>query len=364
MKILEHPKLPPKELYVSRQLPLLSRSTSFSLPLFSPSLSNKAPSAPLSPGFVPGDATLRPPTLCGVPSHDVLDPAREAALTGGGRIFEYTKAADPDLSPVPAALALRGPTDGPSRVVAFDLSAHLRTAYPATSPNLLVGFVRLLAGETVAAPAVAATSQAFYVLAGKGASVSDEHGLIPWAAGDMVVLPKCRGEVRGGDDLSYNATHKTERKVDLAKSLKTLTDAVEHFAVSFFFTFGKCQRLLTYREVGLPRCFSPSLSRPPCLPCSPHPAPLSLSSLQVRHTAAAAHAAQLFWVHDGPLLAYLGAAPSADTFAPTVIRREAMLKEVTAISHEPGAAPCGVGSAPAFSFCCRLDPVACFLYAQ
>ena len=67
-----------------------------------------------------------------------------------------------------------------------------------------------------------------------------------------------------------------------------------------------------------------------------HPSPPCTLSMQVKHTADASHASQLYWVHDGPLLAYLGVAPDRGTFAPTVIRREAMLKEVTAISHEPG----------------------------
>lgn len=65
------------------------------------------------------------------------------------------------------------------------------------------------------------------------------------------------------------------------------------------------------------------------------PPPCTLST-QVKHTADASHDAQLYWVHDGPLLAYLGVSPDRGIFAPTVIRREAMLKEVTAISHEPG----------------------------
>jgi len=130
-----------------------------------------------------------------VPSHDVLDSSREAALTSGGRIFEYTKAANPEVSPVPAPMAMGGPSDGPTRIVEFDLRSHLNTPYSATSPNLLVSFARLRAGESLATPAVAATSQAFYVIAGKGASTCDEHGVIPWAAGDMVVLPKCQGEV-------------------------------------------------------------------------------------------------------------------------------------------------------------------------
>ena len=70
------------------------------------------------------------------------------------------------------------------------------------------------------------------------------------------------------------------------------------------------------------------------------PPPPPTFPMQVKHTADAAHDSQLYWVHDGPLLAYLGVSPDRSTFAPTVIRREAMLKEVTALSHEPGMGGC------------------------
>ena len=135
-------------------------------------------------------------------------------------------------------------------MVPFDLSESLQTDYAATTPNLLASFVRVVGGETVATEAQA-TSQAFYVIRGKGTTACGEHGAIPWAAGDMVVLPKCNGA------------------------------------------------------------------------CA--------------HAAAAGHDASLYWVSDAPLLAYLGAVPARPLFAPTVIRREAMLAAVEAISHEPGA---------------------------
>ena len=33
------------------------------------------------------------------------------------------------------------------------------------------------------------------MISGKGESASSDHGVISWAAGDMVVLPKCDGPV-------------------------------------------------------------------------------------------------------------------------------------------------------------------------
>lgn len=47
--------------------------------------------------------------------------------------------------------------------------------------------------------------------------------------------------------------------------------------------------------------------------------------------------ASLYWVHDEPLLRYLGVAPSAPTFAPALYTRAALLARVEEIRHEPGA---------------------------
>lgn len=188
--------------------------------------------------------------MVNAPVHEVTE--REEALTSGGRIYEYVKAANPDVSPVPAGLVLGANEHltGATRVIPFDLSKQINTPYPASSPNLLVGFIRIVAGEAIATTAVA-TSQAFYVIRGKGTSTSKEHGAIAWATGDMVVIPKCPGSVN----------HVADSGLDCA----------------------------------------------------------------------------LYYANDAPLLEYLGVAPSVETFKPTAIRREAMLQQVDAICHEPGA---------------------------
>jgi len=189
--------------------------------------------------------------MVGAPNHDFTP--NEAELTSNGRIYEYSKAADPEIPPVPV-VSLRTNEDlsnvGTTRVARFDLQAQLGTPYAATSPNLLVGFVHIMGGETVATQATA-TSQAFYVIQGKGSSSSEAHGVIPWALGDMVVLPTCPGPV----------THEASPGVECC----------------------------------------------------------------------------LYWVTDEPLLRYLGVEPVHETFKPTVIRREAMLRQVEDISLEPGA---------------------------
>lgn len=130
------------------------------------------------------------------PVHDQT--SREKSLAAGGRIYEYSSAADPDMPPVPqpGSLALMPihHQSGPTRIIPFDLSDKINTPYAATSPNLLVGFIRILGGESINTKA-RATSQAFYVISGKGKSHCEEHGVISWALGDMIVLPRCPGAI-------------------------------------------------------------------------------------------------------------------------------------------------------------------------
>jgi gentisate 1,2-dioxygenase len=120
-------------------------------------------------------------------------PARK--FTENGRYFEYTKAADPigsgTISAVPyAEFGSRLHETGPSGVVPLDLSKELKVPGPATSPALCASFVRILAGESVAT-APNATSQLSYVMRGEGTTTFGED-VIPWKAGDFLVLP-CGG---------------------------------------------------------------------------------------------------------------------------------------------------------------------------
>lgn len=147
------------------------------------------------------DSALRPPNMEGALAlrADVTDAKAEARLTAPGRIYEYTSAANPTMKPVPVLLHPASLHEaGPSRVIPFDLSEHLGIAYRATSPNLMASFIRVCQGESLATTATA-TSQAFYVIKGKGAS-SSEYGAVPWATGDMVCLPRCPGDVTHTSD--------------------------------------------------------------------------------------------------------------------------------------------------------------------
>jgi gentisate 1,2-dioxygenase len=45
----------------------------------------------------------------------------------------------------------------------------------------------------------------------------------------------------------------------------------------------------------------------------------------------------IYWVHDQPLLTYLGVKPNVKKFRPTLFRKERLLAEVERIEHQPGA---------------------------
>jgi gentisate 1,2-dioxygenase len=67
--------------------------------------------------------------------------------------------------------------------------------------------------------------------------------------------------------------------------------------------------------------------------------PVTPGALTHKCTSADSHGgAALYWVHDGPLMDYLGVVPAAPKFAPTLFERERMLAEVREIAH---AAPAG-----------------------
>jgi len=104
------------------------------------------------------------------------------------RIYEYTSAANPFMSPVP--VLVHPPSlhaSGSTRIIPFDISEHMSIPYAATSPNLLAAFIRIVSGESINTDATA-TSQAFYVIRGSGKSFS-EGETIEWSDGDLFVIP-------------------------------------------------------------------------------------------------------------------------------------------------------------------------------
>ena len=117
---------------------------------------------------------------------------------GKALLFDYRQAANPVrpglTEPIPchrwdASLHAQGP----SAILPLDLSGSLGCPAPATSPGLAAHFIRLEAGDHLAAPAEA-TSSLFFVLSGQGhcrrqAQASSPACEIAWAAGDLFVLP-------------------------------------------------------------------------------------------------------------------------------------------------------------------------------
>jgi len=117
-----------------------------------------------------------------------------SALEEDARIFEYTSAANPNMSQIPVMVhPAQLHESGPTRIIPFDLSRQMDIDYPCSSPNLIASFLRICTTENLTTEATA-TSQAFYVIRGSGRSVS-EHGDIEWAEGDLFVLPACDSSV-------------------------------------------------------------------------------------------------------------------------------------------------------------------------
>ena len=72
-------------------------------------------------------------------------------------------------------------------IINLDLSDKLKTAYPATTPNLLARYVRVKAGETQCLNLTTA-GEVYYLLEGAG-SIAKGEDLINWVEGDSVCLP-------------------------------------------------------------------------------------------------------------------------------------------------------------------------------
>jgi gentisate 1,2-dioxygenase len=143
----------------------------------------------------------------------------------------------------------------------MDLSADLQLSFPATSPNLLAHFVRIVAGESLPTGVDRATSQLFYVIRGQGMSKT-RAGDVAWKEGDLFVLPHL------GDNLTAVCEEKSQ--------------CVKHF-------------------------------------CREDP-----------HFGGCA----LYWVHDEPLLKYLGVRPDPERrFEPTLYPGDVMKDTVAAISN-------------------------------
>jgi gentisate 1,2-dioxygenase len=170
-------------------------------------------------------------------------------------LFDYRQAANPIRPGLTEPIGVHRwsaalHASGPTAVLPLDLSAELGCPGPATSPALAAHFLRILAGDSLPAPAEA-TSSLFYVLQGRGRlrGVADAGEPLLWGAGDLFVLP-----------------------CDSQPLLEAERDSV------------------------------------------------------------------LYWVHDGPLLTYLGVAPRSPRFRPCHYPAERLERELARLQADPGAA--------------------------
>jgi gentisate 1,2-dioxygenase len=127
-------------------------------------------------------------------------------LTQDSQIFEYSKAANPiDSGAMPRipvrTFAAELYAAGPSRVIPLDLSADLRTSYPATGPGLLASFARIRAGEQITT-APNASSEFYFVIRGRGRSETAQ-GAFAWKAGDFVALPGIEAMHSADEDSAF-----------------------------------------------------------------------------------------------------------------------------------------------------------------
>ena len=116
-------------------------------------------------------------------------------------------------TPVPARqfLAERNhafATDTPTGEIALDCADALQTAYPATTPTLLMRYLKIRAGEELRCNYVA-SGEVIYVLSGRGASRKGQDE-IEWGPGDLFCFPgggETLHRALGSDCLLYVASN-------------------------------------------------------------------------------------------------------------------------------------------------------------
>jgi gentisate 1,2-dioxygenase len=85
----------------------------------------------------------------------------------------------------------------PTGDIVLDISDHLGTPYPATTPTLLLRYLKIRAGERLRTT-FAASGEIYYVMHGKGQSRNGAD-TIPWGQGDVFCFP-------GGGETTHNAS--------------------------------------------------------------------------------------------------------------------------------------------------------------
>ena len=137
-------------------------------------------------------ATLssQPKSIGDLPVQRAASPATAAQARAlyfnTGNAFNQKLAEVPDQSFTDEPARALNP-DNPTGLIACDRSQELGTAYPATTPLVLVRYARIRAGESLQAEFVA-SGVVVYVMVGSGTTVCGKEQ-ISWQPGDIFVLP-------------------------------------------------------------------------------------------------------------------------------------------------------------------------------
>lgn len=115
-------------------------------------------------------------------------------FTFNSRIYEYTSAANPNISKIPVKTFSKDLYDKytTSDIIELNICKELGVNYSATSPNLLANFIKIIPNNELLTRIDEATSHMFYVIKGSGYSVIKTN-LISWNTGDLFVVPYIKG---------------------------------------------------------------------------------------------------------------------------------------------------------------------------
>ena len=112
----------------------------------------------------------------------------ESELEENVCFYEYSSAANPKLSQVPIRSYDSNDLEYKmTHIYDLNLQNDLNVNYKATTPNLLVSFIKIIANDEMNLNQIC-SSQLFYFLNGKGKCNVSGKGLITYYQGDMIVL--------------------------------------------------------------------------------------------------------------------------------------------------------------------------------
>lgn len=125
----------------------------------------------------------------------------ESSLEKNVRIYEYVKAANPNLAKIPVKTHRSiDYKENPTAIIPFDLSSDLRTNYKATSPNLLASFIKIDENDEIELKYNNISSQLLYIIEGHGKCNIYKKGILNYYQGDMLVLSNIKVTFRAAVD--------------------------------------------------------------------------------------------------------------------------------------------------------------------